>query len=412
MNLDFLIYPFIFAAIYFEAFLLVTFLSKPAREERARSALTTFPKVAMIVPCYNEGTTIDGTVRSLLETDYPKDKLDIILVNDGSTDNTREVMEQYRENPQIKIIHKENGGKHTGLNAGIELAVDAEFVGCLDADSFVDPHALKEVIAGFHSPDIAAVTSAMSVYKPSNLFEHTQNAEYVMGIALRHILAAVNGLHVTPGPLSLYRRSIFAVLGGFAKGHNTEDMEMALRIQRAHLKIANAPLARVYTKVPTTPAILIKQRTRWTTGFLRNVLFDYRDLVLNPRYGALGMLVLPLGFLSLIGALVMLMVSIYNLTKSVIETVQTTNGIPLEYILHPEFTFDWFYLPVSAFILFGLVASIGSLAFIVVGKTISKTPGPISIGIIGYILIFGLLAPFWLVRSFYDVIANNSRSWR
>lgn len=412
MDLDYLVYPFIFAAIYFEAFLLVTLLNKQTVHTIQTTFAGVYPKVAMIVPCYNEESTIKGTVDSLLALDYPKDKLQIILVNDGSTDGTKAVMDSYQGHAQVSIIHKENGGKHTGLNAGIELAQDAEFVGCLDADSFVDPHAMKEVILPFGDPTVAAVTSAMSVFKPKNLLEHTQNAEYIMGISLRFILAHVNGLHVTPGPLSLYRRSIFAELGGFQKGHNTEDMEMALRIQRAHLKIANAPLARVYTKVPKSPQALVKQRTRWTTGFLRNVLFDYRDLVGNHNHGALGLLVLPLGFLSLIGALVVIAVFIYTTVKSIFQSYSIVSGVPIEYVLRPEFSFDWFYMPITVFLLFGLVATFGALVLVMVGKNISKTKGPIGVGIVGYLFIYGLIAPFWLVHSFWDLIVGHKRNWR
>jgi biofilm PGA synthesis N-glycosyltransferase PgaC len=415
MTLDYLVFPFIFIAMYFEVFLLITFLSRPSKKLAQVHTLPEnypWPFVAMIVPCYNEQSTIDGTVKSLLALDYPKDKLQIILVNDGSTDNTKVVMDAYQGNEQITIIHKENGGKHTGLNAGIELATQAEFVGCLDADSFVDSTAMKEVVLPFKNDRVAAVTSAMSVFEPKNFLEHTQNAEYVLGIALRYILSIVNGLHVTPGPLSLYRKSIFATLGGFRKGHNTEDMEMALRIQKAGYIIENAPLARVYTKVPTTPRALVKQRTRWTTGFLRNVLFDYRDLVGNYKYGALGLFVLPLGFVSLVGALIVIGVFAYNLFVSIARFITQMWGLPWSYILTPNFSFDWFYLPITAVLLFGILSGLGAIALIVLGKHISKTRQNITLGVVGYLCIYGLIAPFWLIKSFMDLFAGVNRSWR
>src|SRR5581483_1735742 len=166
MDLTLLAYPFIFLGLYFEVFLLVTFLSAPTRVRRERPASTKTPKVAIIVPCWNEESTVGGTVESLLALDYPKDKLQIILVNDGSTDNTQAVMDSFASNPQITVIHKENGGKHTAINAGIEIAQDAEFVGCLDADSFVAPDALREIVSCFDNPRVAAATPAMSVYNP------------------------------------------------------------------------------------------------------------------------------------------------------------------------------------------------------------------------------------------------------
>lgn len=418
MTLETFAYPFLFLAIYFEAFLLVTLLSSPARASRTRSSTSAYtPKVAMVVPCYNEGSTVRDTARSLLALSYPHDKLSIVLVNDGSTDNTAEIMEEFSHEPRITIIHQANGGKHAALNAGIAASEDAELIGCLDADSFVEEGALLEVVSVFENrPEVGAVTAAMSVHKPSNFVEHMQNAEYILGIALRHILASVNGLHVTPGPFSLYRMSTLRELGGFRKGHNTEDMEMALRIQRAGYHIESAHTARVFTTVPRSVPALVKQRTRWTSGFLRNVLYDYRDLVGNPRYGTLGMLVLPLGFFAIGGGVVLFFLAIYQLVTSTIRTLYTVSGIPLEYTLStvlPRLSFgEWFYVPITLFLLLAVTAAIGSVLFIIVGRNISKTPAKLVAGVLGYILVYGLIAPFWLIRSVADVATNTRRSWR
>ncbi|HWH16490.1 MAG TPA: glycosyltransferase [Candidatus Paceibacterota bacterium] len=412
MSLEVLAYPFVFLGLYFEVFLLLTFLSESARERRQRPAVTETPKIAIIVPCWNEEDTIDGTVKSLLALDYPKDKLQIILVNDGSTDNTKEVMDRYQGNPQITVIHKKNGGKHTAINAGIEVAKDAEFVGCLDADSFVAPDALKEIIGSFDSPKVAAATPAMSVFQPKNILEQMQNAEYIIGIAARHALSAVNGIYVTPGPFSFYRRSVIEELGGFRHAHQAEDMEMALRIQRAGYEIENAPRARVYTKVPRSVPKLIKQRTRWTTGFLRNVMTDYRDLVGNPRYGALGLMVLPLGFAAIVGGAFLFMVALFALFQGFFRTYALTSGVPLSYTLAPRLDPDLFYVPVTFILLASVVVGILSVALVLIGRSVSNTPAKVALGIVGYTFIYAFIAPFWLMRSMYDVLTGKRRAWR
>lgn len=412
MHLELLAYPFIFAALYFEVFLLVTFLSSQARKDRARTPGEYTPSVAMIVPCYNEEKTIHGTVESLLALHYPKDRLSIILVNDGSTDGTKAVIDTYQGHPNIRIIHQENGGKHTALNAGIAAAEDAEFVGCLDADSFVERDALAEIIPCFENPRVAAATSAMSVHRPKSALEHMQNAEYILGIALRHILATVNGLYVTPGPFSLYRRSAVVALNGFAHGHNTEDMEMALRMQRAGFIIDNAPRARVFTKAPKTIPKLLKQRTRWTTGFLRNMMHEYRDLIGNPKYGSLGLLVLPLGIAAVLGGLILFFSALIQLIADGVRTVLVTQGVPLSYTLTPKISFEWYYLPTTGLVLLALVTLVGSVAFMVLGRRISNTPGKIGSGILAYLALYALIAPFWLMRSVADIAIGIHRNWR
>lgn len=416
MNLELVAYPFLFTAIFFEVFLLVTFLSAPARAGRARRASLVTPSVSMIVPCYNEASTVGGTAESLLALDYPKDKLRIVLVDDGSTDDTLAVMQRFAHEPQVTVITQKNGGKHAALNAGIEISEGAQIIGCLDADSFVAPSALREAVVCFSDENVGAVTAAMSVHTPRNFVEQMQNAEYILGIALRHILAAVNGIHVTPGPFSLYRRSVIDTLGGFRQGHNTEDMEMALRIQRAGLIIDSAPRAKVYTKTPRSVPALVKQRVRWTTGFLRNVLNEYRDLIGNPRYGALGVIVLPLGFFAIAGGIIMSCLVAYTMTKSLITAYLTVEGVPLSYTLASMMpsatTFEWFYIPLTLFLFLSVVAAAGCILFILVGRKISGTEGRISIGIAGYLLAYGLIAPFWLIRSVADVASGTIRSWR
>jgi len=413
MDLSSLAYPFLFITIFFEAFLLVTFLSAPARKQRALPLSSKTPHVAVIVPCYNEEKTIGATVESILALEYPKEKLTIVLVNDGSTDTTPAVMDSYVSHPQITVIHKKNGGKHSALNQGIDGVPQAEFIGCLDADSFVAPDAMREIIAHFDNPQVAAVTAAMSVHEPKSVLELMQNAEYIFGIALRHTLSSVNGLYVTPGPFSFYRREMILSLGGFQKGHNTEDLEMALRLQRAGHLIENAPRARVYTKTPKTVRSLVKQRVRWTTGFLRNVMYDYRDLIANPKFGTLGLVVLPLGLFAITAGIFLFALVIITTTNQILKTIALYQGVPLSYSLVPGWpTIDWFFLPISALLLFAIVSVIGSVAFMVVGKKISRTPGRLISGMVAYLLLYAIIAPFWLIRTVWDVATGARRSWR
>jgi len=411
MGLEALAYPFLFVVIFFESFVLVTLLSKPARVARARTPGTTIPSVAVIVPCWNEMDTIAGTCQSLLALDYPKDKLELILVDDGSTDETLKRLREFEGHPQVRVIHKENGGKHTALNAGIAVT-NAEFVGCLDADSFVDPQALREVIACFADPVVAAATSAMSIYQPKTVIQHMQNAEYTLGILMRHVLSSINGLYVTPGPFSFYRRSVVNELGGFRYGHQTEDMEMALRIQQAGYWIENAPRARVYTKAPPTISKLLQQRTRWTTGFLRNILGEYRGLIFNIQHKSLGLLVLPSAILAIGGSILIFCVALYKIIETIVSLIEVRSGIPLSYALTPHNPFNLLYLPLNIPLLLGITVLCISLTLILVGKRLSATPGPLRTGLIAYTFLYGLIAPLWLIRATVDATTGKHRGWR
>lgn len=411
MSPDVLAYPFIFLAIFFESFVLVTLLSKPARDARARTPSSATPSVAVIVPCRNEGETVAATTESLLKLNYPADKLQIILVDNASTDNTPEVMARYKNYPQVTVLHAEKLGKHNAVNAGI-AATDAEFIGCLDADSFVDPEALREIIPCFENPRVAAVTAAMSIHKPRNIVEHMQNAEYSFGITMRHAMASINGLYVTPGPFSFYRHNVIRELGGFRYGHQTEDMEMALRIQKAGYAIENAPRARVYTKAPRTIPTLVKQRTRWTNGFLRNMFGEYRTLIFSREHGVLGVMILPIALLAVGSTVILFLLSAIQFILQGIRAIEIRIGVPLSYTLAPRYpAFDWFYFPTDIMVLMGFITLAVSVSLIAYGRHVSKTPMRLGVSVVSYLL-YGLVAPLWLIRSTANVAFGRHQTWK
>ncbi len=415
MGLETVAYPFIFLALYFESFLLVTFFSSPARTKRAQSPVaspaTNVPKVAIIVPCWNEESTVAGTVESLLALEYPADKLSLVLVNDGSTDGTASAIDRYAAHPQITALHKPNGGKFTAMNYGLEHVADAEFVGFLDADSFVAPDALREIIPSFDAPAVAAVTASMSIHNPHTVFQRMQYAEYAQAITLRHIFGSINGLYVTPGPFSFYRLSVLKELGPFKHAYLAEDMEMAMRIQRAGLKIGNALRARVYTKGPPTARKLIKQRIRWTTGFMRNIFFDYRDLIWSKQNVVLGFFVLPLGIAAIGGSIIVFSLYVFQTIKSLAHSVSVMSAAPLSYALtvHP---ISWFYFPLTIPLLVGITMTALTATWMAVGKYSSNTPGRLLPNLPAYFLFYTFVAPIWIIRSVSHVVRGARTTWR
>ncbi len=408
-ELTYLIYPFLFLALYFEVFVVLTFFDREARRRRALTAPHSFPSVTIIVPCYNEEKTIAQTADSVLALDYPKEKLSLILVDDGSTDKTGAIVERYRGNAQVAILHKENGGKYTALNAGI-VASESEFVGCLDADSFVSRDALKLVIANFDNEQIGAVTSSMSVHAPKNILERMQEAEYLLGITFRHTLAIWNGLYVTPGPFTIYRRKVFETLGLFRPAHNTEDLEIALRLQRGGWRIGNAPAAGVHTNAPKTLRALMKQRVRWTTGFMRNTL-DYRDLVGNPAYGVLGLMVLPFAVLSVFAGIIVFGISAVRFGNWLWQFVTHASEVPLSFTFTPHVA-DWFFVPVSTLLFLTITVLMLTTVMILAGAVIARKKTNLGPSLVWYFLAYSIIAVWWRTRAVADVAFGIRRSWR
>jgi len=261
-----ILYCSLFVSLFFEVFLLITYIEVRGEikeeEKRDLRGITVFPSTTIIVPCYNEEKTVAATVKSILNLDYPKDKLSLILVDDGSRDGTLAALRKFKNHPQVKILAKENGGKHTAVNMALQ-SVTTDLVGCLDADSFVTPEALRKIIPYFDDLTTMAVTPAIKIHEPLGVLQHIQNVEYSWSIFLRKMLSMLGALYVTPGPFSIFRTRVFRELGDYKKAHMTEDMEMAMRMQKHHYKIVNSHGAHVYTVAPRTLKGLVKQRTRW-----------------------------------------------------------------------------------------------------------------------------------------------------
>lgn len=404
------IYGALFLALYFEVFLLVSFIEKrPAA--RTAQLPKRYPSTTIIVPCWNEEATIGGTLDSLLALDYPAQKLSIMVVDDGSTDKTGKVASEYAKRHPGRIVYhyKENGGKWTALNWGLSR-IDTELVGCLDADSFVAKDGLLEIVKAMEAdPAIMAITPAMKVNSPRKLLEMMQATEYAFGIFFKKMFDNLSAISVLPGPFSFYRREIFEQIGYFKHAHNTEDMEIAFRMHQHGLKIANAHTAYVYTNVPTTVRKLVKQRTRWSQGFLQNS-WDYAHMYFNRKYGNFGMLVLPVGLLGFAAALYSALYILYNLISTLVARVSSmaATGIPLHL---PAARIDWFYVDTSMLLFLTIAAAVLTFVAVLLGQRMAEA----KLGVrhfVTYFLLFGLIAPIWLFRAAWGALLAQESAWR
>jgi len=408
-------YIFTFLAVYVEVFFLVTFLEQKDRivtrlDDRPERD---YPSVTVVVPCWNEEKTVGGTVESLLALDYPKDKLHILLIDDGSTDNTWKVLEEYGKTLNIKIIHKDNGGKHTAMNLGIERT-ETEFIGCLDADSFVTPSALKRMIPYFDDPEVMAVSPSIIVNNPKKMIEWAQKMEYQLSVYIKKVLGLMNGIHVTPGPFSIYRLAVFQNLGPYKEAHKTEDMEIAYRMHVNGYRIEQCHDAVVHTKTPSTPGALYRQRRRWIYGFINNTI-DYRSVILNPKYGAFAMFTVPAGVVSIFSAIFLFIYMIYTFARFIASKVIQikTVGVQLPKVgIGHHFALDPFFISShSVFFVTILLYGFVFLSLILGAKMATGKFRP-SFAMISYIVIYSIIAPLWILRAVYNTIARRETAWR
>jgi cellulose synthase/poly-beta-1,6-N-acetylglucosamine synthase-like glycosyltransferase len=213
---EILFYLFSFFSLYVQIYFLVVFLENYKDLKIRRSPIRLFkedeeyPGVTITVPAYNEGENVAKTVESLLKLNYPKNKLSIILVDDGSRDEgkTWAVMKRYENHPQIRIFTKPNGGKYTAQNLGLEHTT-TPFLGCLDSDSEVDPEALNRIISYFSDNTVMAVAPTIVSKKEANIVQKAQKIDYELQIYVKKMYAFVDAIHVTPGPFSIFRREVF-----------------------------------------------------------------------------------------------------------------------------------------------------------------------------------------------------------
>lgn len=403
------VYVFLFLALYFEVFLLITFFERRYETQSSRRELSRFPSVAVIVPCFNEERTVGKTIESLLSLDYPKDKLSIVVVDDGSTDSTLAVARAFERFHNVTVHTKRNGGKHTALNYALRRT-SAEIVGCLDADSWAEPMALREIIHAFdRDTALMAVTPAIKVNRPRRFLEIVQKAEYALSVFSRKMFGNLGALFVTPGPFSFYRREVFDNVGLFRMAHHTEDMEMALRMQAHHLKITNVNTAHVYTTVPATLRGLIRQRARWTRGFIENSK-DYAHLYFNRRYGALGLFVLPTGMVAIFSALYLAGYFLWSWIAYGVDLLARVGAVGVGNTISTSHL-DWYFLNTSTY-MFVIVTLIAFTLFVImVGKRLGAER-MVSRDIVYYVLCYGLIAPLWLATAVIESALARRVSWR
>jgi len=415
--LDAVLFITYFLLLFLSIFWLLVLFSPD--EKKNSKLLQKFPFFSAIVPAYNEERSIIGTLESLINLDYPQDKIELIIVNDGSKDGTQEKVEQFiTQHPAHKIIllNQENQGKGKAMNAGLAIA-RGEFFACLDADSFIAPNALKAMLPLFgQDQDIAAVCPLLKVKNPKSILQKVQWYEYVVNMFYKSLNARLDCVHVTPGPFSVYKTKIIKDLGGYDETTITEDLEIAIRLQKHQYKIVQTFDTVVETLVPNTWKKLFRQRTRWYKGSVDNSI-KYKNLIFNKRYGDFGIIRMPTIILSGIIAIVLVGTFLQALIAKAMVTFSYLQDINFDFLtLIKHFSLETHILnwPFARLFVAATLMGISFFTMIYSYKLIKEkitNHGRTLVSLVTYLFIYGFfITAVWLYIGFM-FIGKKKNSW-
>ncbi|WP_068473513.1 glycosyltransferase family 2 protein [Saccharicrinis aurantiacus] len=352
LHKGFNVFFFIYGSLLFISYLLIGVISSIELRFYTRrnkyfdfTKIATFkvlPSISIIAPCYNEEMSIVDNIRSLLSLHY--NSLEVIVVNDGSTDDSLKlVIQEYQlvkinyayehviktanvrgvyksTNPSYSnliVVDKENNGKGDALNAGVNISRSNLFLG-IDVDCIIEPDALYRMVKPFleeygmkkviASGGVIRVANSCTVENgqltkvvfPKNIWAQFQILEYFRAFILsRMAWSRINGLLIISGAFGLFDKDLVQKVGGYDTSTVGEDLELVIRmrkymheVEKVPYRIAFIPDPLCWTEVPDSLGVLYRQRNRWTRGLIDS-LSKHRKMFGNPKYGRVGLIAFP-----------------------------------------------------------------------------------------------------------------------
>jgi peptidoglycan-N-acetylglucosamine deacetylase len=269
---------------------------KEGRERQAIRRTSRLPNhnaVSVVIPAYNESKVIERTILSVLASRGVE--VEVLVMDDGSTDNTSDVVSQaFYFEPRVKLVKLENGGKARALNEGFKLATH-DIVVALDADTIFLPDTIVELARKFDDPRVAAVAGRAAVGNTQHFIARWQAVEYIIGQAIErrawHLLGVVS---VVPGAVGAWHREAVLECGGFGTDTLAEDCDLTITLQVNGYHVGYAPDAVALTEAPESVRALIKQRFRWCFGVMQTV-WKHKWAMFKPNKSnrVVGLLLMP-----------------------------------------------------------------------------------------------------------------------
>ena len=259
--------------------------------------------VTVLVAAYNEATVLGATLRSLVASSYPV--TEFLVVDDGSTDDTAAIAERLAGtlDPRIRVVRQANAGKPAALNTGLRVA-RGDVVVTVDADTHADPDLVGALARHFEADPYGTLGAVAGVVRVGNrrrnVLTRWQGLEYVSLIGVERAAHDLLGaITIVPGACAAWSRRAVLLAGGFSDATLAEDNDLTLTLHRLGWRVMQDDAALAATEAPEDVDSLLRQRRRWTYGSLQATV-KHRDMLLRPRYGWLGMAVLPWAAVSLL----------------------------------------------------------------------------------------------------------------
>lgn len=307
LTIIYLVYSFI---AFYLLFLFLLIYIQNRKEFFYIPKVTKNYSLSIVIPCYNEGKNIGGTIKAVLNSSYRGLKK-IIVVDDCSTDDSYEIIKFYAKKYKkvMAVQTPKNTGKASGSkNYGAKF-VKTELIGFVDADSYPQKDAIKNMVGFFDNKNTASVTSSILVQRRGTFIEKLQAIEYRIIAFTRKLLGFIGAIYVTPGPLAIYRTSAFDDVGRFDETNLTEDIEITWNFLYKGYDIEMCIPSKAYTVAPNKFRSWFSQRIRWNLGGIQTIT-KYKKTF--AKRGMLGSFVLPFFIISWILGLLGIGIFVYR----------------------------------------------------------------------------------------------------
>lgn len=251
------------------------------------------PAFSVIIPAHNEERTILRAIESVANARYLKDKLQIIVVDDGSTDGTYAIAERFRllNDINLKLIYQKNAGKAHALNNAMRYHATGQLMMCLDADSTLDPNALINAASYFLDSRVVALSANVKIRPTGTLFNLIQMFEYFVCYRMKRAQTIFNIEYIIGGVGSTFSRSALMDVGFYDTNTITEDIDLTMKLIRLGNKKNRVIFGSdviAYTESVLDLEGLIRQRFRWKFGraqtFIKNSSLFFSSDKKNSRW--------------------------------------------------------------------------------------------------------------------------------